>query len=84
MAELVCSVEYTWWLVMAARNAISAVALTADFAHQNNVQVLGASSSECRWRNRVWLDNLFTDVCRIIAIGYSTGSSNVSDVHARC
>src|SRR5512146_450345 len=29
-AEFVCRVEYTWWPVIAARNAISAVAHLAD------------------------------------------------------
>ena len=75
MAELVCSVVYTWWPVMAARNAISAV----SWSRISPTRMMSGS-----WRimermplTKSILAASFTEVWRIIAIGYSTGSSRV-------
>ena len=73
--ELVCSVEYTWWPVIAARKAISAVSWS-------RISPTRITSGSWRIIERMPLakssfTTSFTDVWRIIAMGYSTGSSRV-------
>lgn len=75
MAELVCRVEYTWWPVMAARKAISAVSAS-------RISPTRMTSGSCRIIERTPLAKSSlaasaTEVWRIMAIGYSTGSSRV-------
>ncbi len=74
-AELVCSVVKTWWPVIAARNAISAVS-------RSRISPTRMMSGSWRMIERMPLPKSifavsFTEVWRIIATGYSTGSSRV-------
>ena len=74
-AELVCSVEYTWWPVIAARNAISAVSWS-------RISPTRITSGSWRIIERMPLAKSsfaasLTEVWRISVIGYSTGSSSV-------
>ena len=74
-AELVCSVEYTWWPVIAARNAISAVSWS-------RISPTRMTSGSWRIIARMPLAKSSfaasdTEVWRISVIGYSTGSSSV-------
>ncbi len=74
-AELVCSVEYTWWPVIAARNAMVAVS-------SSRISPTRMTSGSWRMSERIPLPKSifaasFTEVWRIKVIGYSTGSSRV-------
>ena len=74
-AEFVCSVVNTWWPVIAARNAISAV----SWSRTSPTRMMSGS-----WRmiermpfaNSIFALSL-TEVWRIRVTGYSTGSSRV-------
>ena len=74
-AELVCSVEKTWWPVMAARKAISAVSLSRT----SPTRMMSGSwrMSERTPSEKSILLPSEMEVCRIRVMGYSTGSSSV-------
>jgi hypothetical protein len=74
-AEFVCSVEYTWWPVIAARNAIVAVS-------SSRISPTRMTSGSWRMSDRIPLPkSIFAasliEVWRMSVIGYSTGSSSV-------
>ena len=73
--ELVCSVENTWWPVMAARKAIVAV----SSSRISPIRMMSGS-----WRSMERTPPAkssraasLMEVCRIMPMGYSTGSSRV-------
>ena len=74
-AELECRVANTWWPVMAARTAMAAV----SSSRISPTRIISGS-----WRNiermpsaKPSLAAALADVCLIMEVGYSTGSSRV-------
>jgi hypothetical protein len=73
--EFECSVEYTWWPVIAARNAIEAV----SSSRTSPTRITSGSwriSERMPFAKSSFAASL-TEVWRIRVIGYSTGSSSV-------
>ena len=75
IAELECSVEYTWCPVIAARKAI--VAVGASRTSPTRITSGSWRISERMPLAKSSLTESATAVCRTSGIGYSTGSSRV-------